>query len=100
MKKYYFGWTNICWFISEVGKIYSSKPSFFSKKRIESGVAFIISQWGMIYWLLNKHEVMTTTDFAMWAGIELAVAGYILHQIQKEKITSAQDEPGQNPEDQ
>lgn len=100
MKKYYFGWTNIRWFISEVGKIYSSKSSFFSKKRIESGIAFIISQWGMVYWLLKKHDVMTTTDFVMWAGLEFAVAGYIVHQIQKEKCDHPADSPGQNPEDQ
>lgn len=100
MKKYYFGWTNMRWFISEVGKIYSSKSSFFSKKRIESGIAFIISQWGMIYWLLKKHDVMTTTDFVMWAGLEFAVAGYIVHQIQKEKYDHPTDHAGQNPEDQ
>lgn len=100
MKKYYFGWTNMRWFISEVGKIYSSKSSFFSKKRIESGIAFIISQWGMIYWLLKKHDVMTTTDFVMWAGLEFAVAGYIVHQIQKEKCDHPTDHAGQNPEDQ
>lgn len=100
MKKYYFGWTNIRWFISEIGKIYSSKHSFFSKKRIESGVAFLISQWGMVYWLLTKSDVMNTTDFAIWAGIELAVAGYILNQIQKEKCMVSPEEPGQNPEDQ
>jgi len=40
-KKFFFGWENIKWVISELGKMYSSKPSFFSKKRIESGVAFI-----------------------------------------------------------
>jgi hypothetical protein len=48
MKTYFFGWTNIKWFISEIGKMYSSKDSYFSKKRIESGIAFAISQWGMI----------------------------------------------------
>jgi hypothetical protein len=85
MKKYYFLWVFIKTVISEIGKIYSSKSSFFSKKRIESGISFIISQWGMIYWLIKKHHVMTTTDFVMWAGLEFAVAGYIIHQIQKEK---------------
>ena len=100
MKKYYFGWTNIRWFISEIGKIYSSKSSFFSKKRIESGIAFVISQWGMVYWLLKKHDVMTTTDFVMWAGLEFAVAGYIVHQIQKEKCDHPTNSSGQNPEDQ
>lgn len=78
-------WANIKWFFTEILNMYSSKPSFFSKKRIESGIAFFIAQWGMIYWLSTKFDVMSTSDFAMWAGIELAAAGYIVSQIQKEK---------------
>lgn len=77
--------SDIRWFFTELMNMYSSKPSFFSKKRVESGVAFFISQWGMVYWLSRKFDVMSTSDFAMWAGIELAAAGYIITQIQKEK---------------
>lgn len=88
-KRYFFGWTNIKWFIKEIGDLYSSKKSYFSKKRLESGVAFAISQWGMVYFLLEKISTMTTSDLAIWAGVEFAAAGYILHQIQKEKqVTS------------
>jgi hypothetical protein len=84
-KKWFIGWANIKWGITEIIKIYSSSNSFFSKKRIESGIAFIIAQWGMVYWLIQKYESMTTSDLAIWAGIEFGVSGYILHQIQKEK---------------
>lgn len=85
-KKYFFGWTNIKWVIKEVIKIYTDNKSFFSKKRVESGIAFITAQWGMVYFLLNKISEMTTTDMVMWAGVEFAVSGYIVHQIQKEKL--------------
>jgi hypothetical protein len=88
-KKYFFGWANIKFVLSEIVKMYSSKPSFFSKKRIESGVAFAIAQWGMIFFLLEKHTEMTSSDLAIWAGIEFAVSGYILNQIQKEKKGSS-----------
>ena len=37
MKRYFLGWENIKWIIRELGKMYSSTISFFSKKRIESG---------------------------------------------------------------
>jgi hypothetical protein len=84
-KKYFFGWGNIKKFITEIIKIYSSKPSFFSKKRIESGIAFIIAQWGMIFYLLKKYPDLTMLDISMWAGIEFGISGYIIHQIQKEK---------------
>ena len=95
-KKYFFGWGNIKKFITEIIKIYSSKPSFFSKKRIESGIAFIIAQWGMIFFLLEKHSVLTMTDLIMWAGVEFAISGYIIHQIQKEKKTEEQKEETPN----
>jgi hypothetical protein len=73
------------WLKSEILNMYSSKTSYFSKKRVESGVAFLIGQWGMVFFLLEKHSSMTTSDLAIWAGIEFAVSGYMLSQIQKEK---------------
>lgn len=87
MKNWFFGWSNVKWFIREVGKIYSSNPSFFSKKRIESGTAFIIGQWGMIYYAIENFTKMTSSDIALWAGIEFAIAGYMITHIQKEKKT-------------
>ena len=73
------------WLKTEILNMYSSKPSFFSKKRVESGIAFLIGQWGMVFFLLEKHTIMTASDLAIWAGIEFAVSGYMLNQIQKEK---------------
>ena len=87
-KKYFLGWGNIKRAITELVKMYSAKPSFFSKKRIESGIAFIFAQWGMMFFLFEKISVMTSSDLVIWAGIEFAVSGYILNQIQKEKASS------------
>ncbi len=84
-KKWFFGWTNIKWFITELVNLYTGKPSYFSKKRIESGIAFIIGQWGMIYFILENLPKMTTSDMVLWAGVEFAVSGYMVNQIQKEK---------------
>ena len=84
-KKWFFGWTNIKWLITELGNLYSGKSSYFSKKRIESGIAFIVGQWGMIYFLLNNKAALTASDIVLWAGVEFAIAGYIINQIQKEK---------------
>jgi len=86
-KKYFFGWGNIKKGITEIIRIYSEKPSFFSKKRIESGLAFIIAEWGMIFYLLKKYPDLTMTDMVMWATIQFGVSGYIIYQIQKEKKT-------------
>ena len=84
-KKLFFGWGNIKWFLKELLNMYSTNTSFFSKKRIESGVAFLIAQWGMIFFILKKYSVLSMSDFIMWVAVEMAVSGYMIHQIQKEK---------------
>ena len=90
------------WLKSETLNMYSAKPSFFSKKRVESGIAFLVGQWGMVFFLLEKHSVMTASDMGIWAGIEFAVAGYMLNQIQKEKkdnpVDNTQTPPADNAE--
>jgi len=92
MKKYFFGWANIKWFIKEIAALYSGKNSYFSKKRIESGIAFIIGQWGMIYFIIQNISTMSTSDIVLWSGVEFAIAGYMLNQIQKEKLTNNSEE--------
>ena len=83
--KWFFGWTNIKWLIKELVSVYSSKNSFFSKKRIESGVAFFIAQFGMVFFLLQKYQGLSMGEFLLWAAAEFAVSGYIINKIQKEK---------------
>ena len=85
--KWFCGWTNVKWIFTEFMNIYSTKKSFFSKKRVESGIAFIIAQWGMIFFLLEKHSSLSMGEFLLWAGAEFAVSGYIINKIQKEKST-------------
>ena len=85
--KWFFGWTNIKFLIKELIKLYSNEPSYFSKKRVESGIAFIVGQFGMIYFLVINIGKLTASDIVLWAGVEFAIAGYIISQIQKEKKT-------------
>ncbi len=82
---WFFGWNNTKWFIREIGKLYSSQPSYFSKKRMESGFSFIVGQLGMILFLIFKYQDLTMYDFIMWASLEFAVGGYITWQIQRQK---------------
>ena len=86
-KKWFFGWSNIKFLVKELIKLYSNESSYFSKKRVESGIAFIVGQFGMVYFLVINIDKLTTSDIALWAGIEFAIAGYIVNQIQKEKKT-------------
>lgn len=79
-------WYKFKWFFKELINIYSANKSFFSKKRIESGTAFMIAQWGMIFFLLKNYDKLDMVDFLMWASVEFFIAGYIINKIQKEKV--------------
>jgi len=81
----FFGWNNTKWFIREFRNMYSSEPSYFSKKRIESGISFIIGQTAMILFIIFKYADIDMYDFIMWASLEFAVGGYITYQIQRQK---------------
>lgn len=81
----FFGWNNIKWLIREISKLYSAEPSYFSKKRFESSIAFIIAQWGMVLYLYNNYTELTMSDFLLWAAAEFVIAGYYVTQIQREK---------------
>ena len=98
-KKFFFGWTNIKWIIKEIVHIYSNKSSFFSKKRIESGIGFIIAEWGMIFFLLKKMDSMDIMTFAGWAAIQFFVAGYIIKQIENGKSVILPDSSKIDPVD-
>ena len=81
----------INWFFTEIMKMYSSRDkSFFSKKRIESGVAFVIGQIGMIIYLYFSLNKITMGEFLLWATAEFTVSGYIINKIQKEKSTNTE----------
>jgi hypothetical protein len=95
MKTSFFGWTNIKWFIREIVKMYSAQSSYFSKKRIESGIAFTIAQAGMIFFLVAKYDSLLMSEFLWWAAAEFGVSGYIINAIQKEKATNQLASPDQ-----
>ena len=75
----------ITWLFAEIMNMYSSKSSYFSKKRVESGIAFLIAQFGMVFFLVKKIESMDVYELSIWAGMEFLIAGYTVNQIQKEK---------------
>jgi hypothetical protein len=77
--------TNVRWFITEIIKMYSEEKSYFSKKILESGVAFLIAQLGMVFFLVKKIDIMDVYELSIWAGMEFLIAGYTVTQIQKEK---------------
>ena len=59
---------------------------------MESGMAFLVGQFGMVYFLILNVEKLSASDIVLWAGVEFAIAGYIVSQIQKEKKDRGYDE--------
>ena len=76
---------NLKWFGAEIMNLYSSKASFFSKKRIESGLAFLLAQIFMIIYFFYHYQKMDVGALFTFVGIEFGVAGWNIYQIQREK---------------
>lgn len=72
-------------YLTELIKIYSSESSFFSKKRIESGIAFAAGQIGMMTFIIFNYNTMSVSDVVLWSTLQFTLAGYVVHQIQKQK---------------
>ena len=84
--------SKIKWFFTEIMNMYSAHDSYFSKKRVESGVAFLIAQLGMVFFLVKKIDTMDVYELSVWAGMEFLIAGYTVTQIQKEKKNKETEE--------
>jgi hypothetical protein len=76
---------NLRWGIKELIKLYSGEPSYFSKKRIESGVAFSFAFWMTVYYLRRNIDGMDIWSFGYVLTVWLFIAGYTVQQIQREK---------------
>lgn len=69
------------YYIKELIKIYSNEPSFFSKRKVESGITFLIAQSGMIFFLIHKYSSLSMGEFLLWSAMEFTVAGYVMNKI-------------------
>jgi len=72
-------------YIKEFIKIFSDEPSFFSKKRIESGIAFAFGQLFLLVFFFYNLEQLTTTETIALSTLEFSISGYIINHIQKQK---------------
>lgn len=82
----------ITWYLKELIAMYSAGETFFSKKRIESGIAFLFALIVTIYYVYQKIDIMDIWQFGYIMTTWLFIAGYTVNQIQKEKA-STPDEP-------
>ncbi len=78
-------WQGFIFITKELIKMYSNKDSFFSKKRFESGIAFIILEWGMVHWICLNVGKISSSDLLIWASVNATVCGWVINKIQEEK---------------
>lgn len=91
------GRNKLKWLAWEILKMYSGKPSFLSKKRIESGFAFWFAFWMTTFYLKMKIETMDIWAFGYILGVWLFIAGYVVKQIESEKKINGDSNDNQNP---
>lgn len=83
-KKYFFGWTNIKWFVRELVATFSNTPSHFSRKRIQSFFVFMSAIIGLNVWLyLHIYEIDYIAIMSIFAG-QVAYDGYQIREIRKD----------------
>jgi len=78
-------WGQIKWFFSEMIKMFSNKPSYFSSKRWERWTAFVTGESFLIIYFAYHFKTITYLECLALAGAAFTVAGINMHATQKEK---------------
>jgi len=99
LPKTFFGWTNIKWLIKEFIAMYSTKDSYFSKKRFESSLAFFGAMGLILAHAYHSRNEITNSEILTDAALLFAIAGYTVTQIQKEKKPITPDAPVKDDSD-
>ena len=76
---------NLKWFFSELLKMWSNEPSYFSKKRVESSIVFVSVMVTYVWFCIVNFYNMSAADFTIVSGAMMVYGGYTVTQIQKEK---------------
>ena len=88
LPKTFFGWTNLKWFIREFAAMYSTRDSYFSKKRFESSMAFLGGYGIILYHVWANMTTITNSEILADAVVLFGVAGYTVSKIQAEKAVN------------
>lgn len=78
-------WDYIKWVIKQLIATCSDKPSYFSKKRIQSWLLFDAGLGAMMWWLFEHIHTMTYMEIIAFSSVLFGAAGYQISTIQKEK---------------
>ena len=93
-KKYFLGWTNIKWFTRELVATMSDQPSYFSKKRVQEWMLFLLAWVASLIWFIYHFKGMEIGTLLAFTGALFVYAGYQKYSIQKEKKDNKEKKDG------
>lgn len=79
----------IIWYAKQLIAMWSDKDSFFGKKRVESGLAFMFALAYTCFYVYYRRHDFSIFEFSYVLTTWLLIAGYTVNMIQKEKIKDA-----------
>ena len=85
------------WLIKELMKMYSEQPSFFSKKRVESGIAFFSGITVDLLFIWSRRHSISSAELLFHVGLLFGIAGYNVKKIQDEKSVDTNTTNSGNP---
>lgn len=85
-KIYFFGWTNIKWFIIQIGLTFSEQESFFSSKRIERAIIFNAAIVSYFIWFSYKYKTLSASEMVMVIAAFFVMIGYNMSVTEKSKL--------------
>lgn len=89
------------WFIREMMNMYSTKESYFSKKRFESSIAFLSGVGLILGHAYKTWSTITTSEILSSATLLFIIAGYTVSKIEASKVagTDIQKTEDSSPEE-
>ena len=89
LPKTFIGWSNLKWLIKQIVAMYSNQESYFSKKRVESSIAFISAMGIILAHVYSDRATITNSEILADAALLFTIAGYTVARIESEKKFNA-----------
>lgn len=83
--KGFFGWESFKWHLREIAATFSNKPSYYSSKRIERALLFLVALSLHSLYFYTHRTTLTPEQVLLLTGPLFVFAGYSMAQTQVEK---------------
>ena len=98
-KRYFFGWNNIKYVVTEFGKTWTEEGSIFSSKKIERSMLFCSGLYMMLRWYSTHVEKLEYEQIIAITGTMFGYAGFTMIQTERSKIKKKKLEQNEDTAD-